>query len=39
VLVEMTRFGRVASPTGLDAPDSLSRRVDAPVAPELLRLS
>jgi hypothetical protein len=38
-LVDMTRFGRVASPTGLDAPDTLSRRVDAPVAPELLRLS
>jgi hypothetical protein len=38
-LVDMARFERVAGPTGLDAPDTLSRRVDAPVAPELLRLS
>lgn len=38
-LVEVGRFARVAGPTGLDAPDTLSRRVDAPVAPELLRLA
>jgi hypothetical protein len=38
-LVDMARFARVAGPTGLDAPDALSRRVDAPVAPELLRLT
>lgn len=29
---------RVAGPTGLDATDRLGRRVDCPVAPELLRL-
>jgi hypothetical protein len=38
-LVDIGRFARVAGPRGLDAPDALSRRVDAPVAPELLRLS
>lgn len=41
-LVDMARFARVAGPTGLDAPDApdaLFRRVDAPVAPELLRLA
>jgi hypothetical protein len=37
--VDIAGFARVAGPTGLDAPDGLSRRVDAPVAPELLRLS
>jgi hypothetical protein len=39
VLVDTARFARVAGPTGLAAPDTLARRVDAPVAPELLRLS
>jgi hypothetical protein len=38
-LVDVGRFTRVAGPTGLDAPDALLRRVDCPVAPELLRLS
>ena len=38
-LVDTARFARVAGPTGLAAPDTLARRVDAPVAPELLRLS
>jgi hypothetical protein len=38
-LVDIARFARVAGPHGLDAPDTLSRRIDAPVAPELLRLS
>jgi hypothetical protein len=37
-LVDMARFARIAGPTGLSAPDALARRVDAPVAPELLRL-
>lgn len=39
VLVDTARFARIAGPTGLVAPDALSRHVDAPVAPELLRLS
>jgi hypothetical protein len=30
---------RVAGPTGLVRPEHLDRRVDAPVAPELLRFS
>jgi hypothetical protein len=38
-LLELTRFARVAGPAGLDAPDALLRRVDCPVAPELLRLA
>jgi hypothetical protein len=38
-LVDIGRFARVAGPTGLDASDTLLRRVDCPVAPELLRLS
>jgi hypothetical protein len=38
-LIDTARFARVAGPAGLDAPDALSRRIDAPVAPELLRLS
>jgi hypothetical protein len=38
-LVDVTRFARVAGPSGLDAPDALLRRVDCPVAPELLRLA
>jgi hypothetical protein len=37
--VDVTRFARIAGPTGLHAPDTLRRRVDCPVAPELLRLS
>jgi hypothetical protein len=39
VLIDTARFARIAGPTGLVAPDALSRRVDAPVAPELLRFS
>ena len=31
-------FARIAGPTGLDPPDAVGRRVDCPVAPELLRL-
>ena len=38
-LVDVTRFARIAGPTGLDVPDALLRRVDCPVAPELLRLA
>jgi hypothetical protein len=38
-LVDVSRFARVAGPSGLAAPDGLLRRVDCPVAPELLRLS
>jgi len=38
-ILDVTRFARVAGPSGLDAPDALLRRVDCPVAPELLRLS
>jgi hypothetical protein len=30
---------RIAGPTGLVRPEHLIRRVDSPVAPELLRLS
>lgn len=37
-LVDVDAFARVAGPTGLDRPDTLPRRVDCPVAPELLRL-
>jgi hypothetical protein len=38
-ILDLTRFARVAGPAGLDAPDALLRRVDCPVAPELLRLA
>ena len=38
-LLDVTRFARVAGPSGLVAPDALLRRVDCPVAPELLRLA
>jgi hypothetical protein len=37
-VMAMADFARVAGPTGLDHPDSVARRVDCPVAPELLRL-
>ena len=37
-LVPVAMFERVAGPTGLDRPDAVDRRVDCPVAPELLRL-
>ena len=37
-LVDVHDFLRIAGPTGLDRPDTLDRRVDCPVAPELLRL-
>jgi hypothetical protein len=36
--LELGRFARIAGPHGLDPPDALARRVDCPVAPELLRL-
>ncbi|HYV60470.1 MAG TPA: hypothetical protein VFA62_10420 [Acidimicrobiia bacterium] len=38
-LVDVSRFARVAGPSGLATPDALLRRVDCPVAPELLRLA
>jgi hypothetical protein len=38
-VVDVNRFARIAGPTGLVAPDALRRRVDCPVAPELLRLA
>jgi hypothetical protein len=37
-VLEVGRFARIAGPLGLDPPDALARRVDCPVAPELLRL-
>ncbi|MGH9025391.1 MAG: hypothetical protein ACRDWD_04645 [Acidimicrobiia bacterium] len=37
-VVSVERFERIAGPTGLQSPDQLARRVDAPVAPELMRL-
>jgi hypothetical protein len=37
-LVDVQIADRVAGPTGLERPERLMRRVDAPVAPELLRL-
>jgi hypothetical protein len=37
-LVDVQIADRIAGPTGLERPEHLSRRVDAPVAPELLRL-
>ena len=37
-LVDVQIADRVAGPTGLERPERLLRRVDAPVAPELLRL-
>jgi hypothetical protein len=37
-VLELGRFARIAGPLGLDPPDALARRVDCPVAPELLRL-
>ena len=37
-LVDVQVADRIAGPTGLERPEHLSRRVDAPVAPELLRL-
>ena len=37
-LVDAGEFARIAGPTGLDRPDTVARRVDCPVAPELLRL-
>jgi hypothetical protein len=38
-LVPVDRFARVAGPDGLRDPSSLSRRIDCPVAPELLRIA
>ena len=37
-LLDVQTADRVAGPTGLVRPDQLARRVDCPVAPELLRL-
>ena len=37
-LVDVQVADRIAGPTGLVRPESLQRRVDCPVAPELLRL-
>jgi hypothetical protein len=37
-LLDLQAVDRVAGPTGLDRPDNLLRRVDCPVAPELLRI-
>jgi hypothetical protein len=37
-LAAMGSFDRIAGPAGLDRPDTVDRRVDCPVAPELLRL-
>jgi hypothetical protein len=36
--VPVEQFERVAGPNGLRDPDTLARRVDCPVAPELLRI-
>jgi hypothetical protein len=36
-LVDVQVADRIAGPTGLVRPESLQRRVDCPVAPELLR--
>lgn len=36
-LVDVQIADRIAGPTGLERPENLIRRVDAPVAPELLR--
>jgi hypothetical protein len=38
-IVSVERFNRIAGPVRLDTGDSLARRADCPVAPELLRLS
>lgn len=37
-VLPVERFHRIAGPTGLQAPEQVARRVDAPVAPELMRL-
>lgn len=36
--VPLERFDRIAGPNGLDPPERVARRVDCPVAPELLRI-
>jgi hypothetical protein len=36
--IPLARFDRIAGPAGLDPPEAILRRVDCPVAPELLRL-
>ena len=38
-LLDVQVADRIAGPTGLVRPERLLRRVDSPVAPELLRLS
>ncbi len=38
-LLDVQVADRIAGPTGLVRPDNLQRRVDCPIAPELLRLS
>jgi hypothetical protein len=37
-VLPVERFERIAGPTGLQSPEHVARRVDAPVAPELMRL-
>jgi hypothetical protein len=36
--LDVQHVDRIAGPTGLVRPDQLARRVDCPVAPELLRI-
>jgi hypothetical protein len=38
-LLDVQIADRIAGPTGLVRPEHLNRRVDSPVAPELLRIS
>ena len=38
-LLDVQAADRIAGPTGLVRPEHLVRRVDCPVAPELLRLN
>ncbi|MEX2100231.1 MAG: hypothetical protein WEB19_02345 [Acidimicrobiia bacterium] len=38
-LLDLQIADRIAGPTGLDRPDNLLRRLDCPVAPELLRIN
>ncbi len=37
-LLDVQAADRIAGPTGLVRPEHLARRIDCPVAPELLRL-
>ena len=38
-LLDLQIADRIAGPTGLDRPGNLTRRIDCPVAPELLRIT